>query len=766
MWLINTSTLELHEFSRSTPSYATFSYVTDENEASFEDLAQAQKDRCKDSIKIIERACDQARIAGYEWLWNHAACVDKRSCAAQSEAINSLPRIYRDCEHSIVYLEDLYHDQFEDEQIGERLAACRWIKNIWAIPQIVFPREVYFYSSDWSQIGTKRSLLPHLSSIIGIDQPALEHWGCLEDYSIARRMSWASEMTAFRTEDLAYALLGLFDVGMPIIYGEGGKAFLKLQEEIIRDTDDFSLLAWDNFDGQECNGLFAYSPACFRRFRNGPTTPLRINGEAQIHCAGITIQTSFLKTRAGLFLPMEGQDGSTCCIPLCQWDGRFVRGSQVEWNLSGPMILDNRRICVKRDVSAYLSEKISAHGGFARDDSCEPLDESGTARASRCSIMDYNSNDGTGSIAPSVDDCGMTSQSAPSEFLSEVTSQEDPIAWSIHDRGSVEGTLRIFDSDVRPSWVREIASQVHHSPEGFPGDVAGEAAVQSPCSDSAGKEVNDESQKSMHSNGSPPTEAQVLDVAQVTKELADIAVEHFLSGGQRQSNKRSFIPWQNQTRKRPKLMRSPEQLEIVHTFDAEDGETVLVRKERFFACPFYVRNNNYTKCVTRHHLQSIEEVKEHVCWEHRRPMFCPVCKEEFRSSRDRDAHIRLRVCHANTSTTPEGITDDQEEQLSREEKLSSPDDLRWFQIWDMIFPDVDRPSSTIYTGEREMSVSSFRQFWMQSGEEIVAAFLEKQECQSYKIQNEERKLQEIYDLVVEKVVDRIYVDFSDLTGKP
>ncbi|KAK7702402.1 hypothetical protein SLS64_009694 [Diaporthe eres] len=112
------------------------------------------------------------------------------------------------------------------------------------------------------------------------------------------------------------------------------------------------------------------------------------------------------------------------------------------------------------------------------------------------------------------------------------------------------------------------------------------------------------------------------------------------------------------------------------------------------------------------------------------------------------------------------ITDDQEEQLSREEKLSSPDDLRWFQIWDMIFPDVDRPSSTIYTGEREMGVSSFRQFWMQSGEEIVAAFLEKQECQSYKIQNEERKLQEIYDLVVEKVVDRIYVDFSDLTGKP
>lgn len=765
MWLIKTSTLELREFVTSTPPYATFSHVTDGNEASFEDLAQTHKGHCKDSIKIIKRACDEAQSAGHEWLWNHAACVDKRSCAAQSEAVNSLPQIYRDCEHSIIYLEDFDFNQFEDEQIGERLAGCRWTKNIWAIPQIVFPQEVYFYSSDWNQIGTKRSLLPHLSSIMGIDRPVLEHSGCLEDYSIARKMSWASEMTALRIEDSAYALLGLFDVSMPIIYGEGRKAFIRLQEEIIRDTDDFSLLAWDNFDGQVYNGLFAYSPACFRRFRHDPTTPLRINGEAQIHCAGITIQTSFLKTQVGLFLPLEGQDGSTCCIPLSQWNGRFVRGSQVEWDLSGPMMLHNKRICVKRDVSAHLSEKITASGGIVRDGSFEPPDESGTARESRCSTIDYNSNDGTGSIALSVDDCGMTSQSAPSEFLSEVTSQEDPIAWSAHERGSVEGTLRAFETDVRPSWMDEIASQVHHSLEGCPVDDTGETGFHSPCSDSVVKEVNDESQNLVHSNGSTPTEAQVLDVTQVTKELADISVEQFLSGGQRQSNKRFFIPWQNQNRKRQKLTKSSDQLEIVHTSDSEDGETVLVRKARFFACPFYVRNNKYTKCVTRHHLQSIEEVKEHVCWEHRRPMFCPVCKEEFRSSRDRDAHIRLRICHANTSITPEGITDDQEERLNREEKSSSPDDLRWFQIWDMIFPGVDRPSSTLYTGEREISVCSFRQFWMQSGEEIVAAFLEKKECQSYKIQNEERKLQEIYDLVVEEVVDRIFVDFGDLTGR-
>lgn len=367
MRLLNTSTLQLHEFTASTPPYATFSHVTDEFEASFEDLAQEERESWKDSIKIIEKACDQARTAGSEWLWNHAVCVDKRSCAAQSEAINSLAQIYRDSEYSIIYLDGLEYKPTGDKYFGERLAECRWIKNIWAIPQVIFPREIYFFSSDWNQIGNKKSLLPHLSSIIGIDKAVLEDSACLEDYSIARTMSWASEISVPRIEDSAYALLRLFDISMSVVYGEGRKSFLKLQEEIMRDTNDLSLLAWDDLDEQEYTGLFAHSPACFRRFRNGPTTPLFVNPEVQIHCAGITMQASFWKIGNGLFLPLEGRDGSICCIRLSQWNGCFLRkGSQVEWSLSAPIVPENRRVCVKREVSARLSEKISAHGGVAR----------------------------------------------------------------------------------------------------------------------------------------------------------------------------------------------------------------------------------------------------------------------------------------------------------------------------------------------------------------------------------------------------------------
>jgi hypothetical protein len=66
----------------------------------------------------------------------------------------------------------------------------------------------------------------------------------LELVSVARRMSWAAKRTTTRDEDIAYSLLGIFDVNMPLLYGEGKKAFARLEEEILKVSDDQSLFAW------------------------------------------------------------------------------------------------------------------------------------------------------------------------------------------------------------------------------------------------------------------------------------------------------------------------------------------------------------------------------------------------------------------------------------------------------------------------------------------------------------------------------------------
>jgi hypothetical protein len=78
-------------------------------------------------------------------------------------------------------------------------------------------------------------------------------------------MSWAASRVTTRAEDRAYSLLGLFDVNMPLLYGEGErKAFLRLQGEIMKNSDDHSLFAWTDKTGSASVGsLLASSPSAF-----------------------------------------------------------------------------------------------------------------------------------------------------------------------------------------------------------------------------------------------------------------------------------------------------------------------------------------------------------------------------------------------------------------------------------------------------------------------------------------------------------------------
>ena len=98
-----------------------------------------------------------------------------------------------------------------------------------------------------------------LSIITGI-MPG--HLWNFQEASVAQKMSWAARRQTTRTEDLAYSLLGLFNVNMPLLYGEGEKAFKRLQYQILQSTDDESIFAWTD-DQVWTSGLLAESPANF-----------------------------------------------------------------------------------------------------------------------------------------------------------------------------------------------------------------------------------------------------------------------------------------------------------------------------------------------------------------------------------------------------------------------------------------------------------------------------------------------------------------------
>ena len=77
-------------------------------------------------------------------------------------------------------------------------------------------------------------------------------------------MSWAAHRKTTRTENIAYCLLGLFDVNMPLLYGEREHAFTRLQREIIQHTSDETIFAWESLGlNSRKNRLLASSPDDF-----------------------------------------------------------------------------------------------------------------------------------------------------------------------------------------------------------------------------------------------------------------------------------------------------------------------------------------------------------------------------------------------------------------------------------------------------------------------------------------------------------------------
>ncbi|KAH8671533.1 heterokaryon incompatibility protein-domain-containing protein [Xylariales sp. PMI_506] len=252
MWLINCQTLELEEFLQDVPSYAILSHTWGDEEATFGYDLRAGAGKA--GAQKIQAACRTALAAGLRYCWVDTICIDKKSSAELSEAINSMFAWYRGSQVCYVHLVDF---TLRDHASGtvtpgtpappsfkDAIAKCRWITRGWTLQELIAPANVEFYDRLWQPIGDKSSLRDMLSEITGIENPVLSGAKPCEDVLVGRRMSWAAARTTTRREDMAYCLLGIFGVNMPLIYGEGDRAFLRLQEEIMKQSNDLSILSW------------------------------------------------------------------------------------------------------------------------------------------------------------------------------------------------------------------------------------------------------------------------------------------------------------------------------------------------------------------------------------------------------------------------------------------------------------------------------------------------------------------------------------------
>ena len=289
MRLLDSKTLEFVEFLREdeTPKYAILSHTWEDDEVTFKDMRKYRAvAESKKGFQKIRHCADQAVKDGIDYVWIDTCCIDKSSSAELSEAINSMFRWYRNSAICYAFLSDVTFDPADNSPHYEfehrrEISKARWLTRGWTLQELLAPRDIVFYTKAWLPLGTKVELSSLISRHTHIPAEALLRSGRdpheFSDYSIAQRMSWAADRQTTRVEDEAYCLMGLFGINMPLLYGEGDKAFIRLQLEIMKESDDLSIFAWTDPQATytDYRGLLARSISYFAGCADITWTPLK-----------------------------------------------------------------------------------------------------------------------------------------------------------------------------------------------------------------------------------------------------------------------------------------------------------------------------------------------------------------------------------------------------------------------------------------------------------------------------------------------------------
>lgn len=195
-------------------------------------------------------------------------------------------------------------------------SASRWFKRGWTLQELIAPARMDFFAADWSYIGSKETICDQISTSCRIEKEYLNKTYNFRAASIAKRMSWVASRETTRVEDMAYCLLGLFDVNMPMIYGEGKKAFKRLQEEIIKlFPEDHSIYAW-GIVNEPFNASLGTAQA---------TEHLQVP-QREFH-------GPVLKSLSGLLAESPSEFSNSSEVVPVPWIGRFYR----TWSKNRPM---------------------------------------------------------------------------------------------------------------------------------------------------------------------------------------------------------------------------------------------------------------------------------------------------------------------------------------------------------------------------------------------------------------------------------------------
>jgi len=221
------------------PQYAILSHTwgDESQELTFEDMIGGLG-RHKMGYEKIRFCGEQAKLDGLQYFWIDTCCINKSNHAELSQAISSMFRWYRNATQCYVFLSDVSFptfstdDEFNPQSWDSEFWKSRWFTRGWTVQELLAPSSVIFFSRERKRLGDKCSLKQQIHEITRIPELALQGTP-LSQFSVDERLLWIERRQTKLEEDKVYSLLGIFDVEMPLFYGEGvANAFSRLREVI------------------------------------------------------------------------------------------------------------------------------------------------------------------------------------------------------------------------------------------------------------------------------------------------------------------------------------------------------------------------------------------------------------------------------------------------------------------------------------------------------------------------------------------------------
>jgi tetratricopeptide (TPR) repeat protein len=378
---------------RTIPPYAILSHRWGDDEVVFEDLAHSSyKD--KTGHRKIEFCAKQAAQDQLQHFWIDTCCIDRWNIYELTNAVNSMFRWYQNAAKCYVFLADVSASTAKDAQQQStweaRFRGSEWFTRGWTLQELIAPASVEFFSSEGRRLGDKDSLRLLLHEITSIPIEALQACS-LPDFSISDRMAWAENRKTTQPEDGAYCLLGIFNIDMPLSYGEGKtKALSRLQEELKSTSATPSIIPFsrnERFVGRQSQ----LAEVEAKLFTSKQTTKIAITGEGGTGKSQLALELAHRARR-------KNKSCSVFWIDASNVDSLYQAYSSIAQKLKIPGWEDEKADVIQM-VKLHLSVKSERYWLLIFDNADDvDLGSAGPSTAGAINLNDYLPQSELGSI--------------------------------------------------------------------------------------------------------------------------------------------------------------------------------------------------------------------------------------------------------------------------------------------------------------------------------------------------------------------------------